>query len=576
MADDLRTRFPDARLQTQPTADGVETLWVSPNRLVDVLRHLKESAQPRFEMLYDVTAIDARSRGCLAEEPEHAFAAIYHLHAFAGNREIRLKVPLPAGQPRLPSITALWPCANWYERELWDMFGIGVEGHPHLERILMPPWWVGHPLRKEHPARATEMGTFRMPEAEQIALEQRLRFDPVAWGLATTGKDFDYLFLNIGPHHPGTHGLLRLFVQLKGQQIAALVPEIGFHHRGAEKMGERQSWHTYIPYTDRVDYLSGVLNNFPYVLAVEALAGIQVPERAQVIRILMAELYRIVSHLVFYGTFCQDVGQMSPVFHMFTDRERAFDITEAITGARMHPGWFRIGGVAQDLPAGWETLVREFLDYLPRRLDEYDRTVLRNGIFRARTEGIGLLSTADALEWGATGPMLRSTGLAWDLRKRRPYGGYDRFAFDIPTGKRGDCYDRVLVHVEEMRQSLRIIGQCLARMPSGDYIARHPLATPPNKARTMHDIETLIAHFLNVSWGPAIPPGEASICVEGSKGINSYYLVSDGGVQPYRVRIRTPSFPHMQMLPMLSQGLMLPDLIAILGSVDFVLADVDR
>ena len=341
-------------------------------------------------------------------------------------------------------------------------------------------------------------------------------------------------------------------------------------------MGERQTWHTYIPYTDRVDYLGGVMNNLPYVLAVEKLAGIEVPERVKVIRIMLCELFRIISHLVFYGTYTQDLGMMSPVFYMFTDRERAFDIIEAITGGRMHPGWFRIGGVADDLPDGWEKMVREFLDYMPKRLRDYDKMVMKNAILKMRTRDISPLTPDEAIEWGATGPMLRATGLAWDLRKKRPYGGYDQFEFDIPVGDRGDCYDRLVVNVDEMRQSLRIIEQCLKNMPAGPYKSSHPLTTPPLKERTMHDIETLINHFLGVSWGPVIPAGEAAVSVEATKGINMYYLVSDGNTMSYRTRIRTPSFAHLQMIPMMGRGLMIPDLIAILASIDFVLADVDR
>jgi NADH-quinone oxidoreductase subunit C/D len=489
---------------------------------------------------------------------------------------VRLKVALRGSDPALPTVTDLWPAANWYEREVFDMFGIAFDGHPRLTRILMPPWWQGHPLRKEHPARATEMGPFQMDGPAAAAMEEQLRFRPEEWGKRVDAGEFDFMFLNIGPHHPGTHGLLRMVGQLVGQEIADLICDIGYHHRGAEKMGERQTWHTYIPYTDRVDYLGGVMNNFPYVLAVEMLAGIAVPPRAAVIRVMLAELFRIISHLVYYGTFAQDLGIMSPVFYMFTDREWALDIVEAITGARMHPGWFRIGGVAQDLPDGWEAMVRDFLKYLPPRLDEYDRVIMRNRIFRARTVGVSQLTAEEAIEWGATGPMLRATGLAWDLRKRRPYGGYEQFDFDVPTGRRGDCYDRLAVHVEEMRQSLRIIEQCADNMPAGPCKSDHPLACPPRKDRTMRDIETLIDHFLGVSWGPVIPPGEACATVEATKGNNSYYLISDGGTASYRTRIRTPSFPHIQMLPRLSRGGMIPDLVAILGSLDYVLADVDR
>ncbi|MDQ2694831.1 MAG: NADH-quinone oxidoreductase subunit D, partial [Pseudomonadota bacterium] len=332
----------------------------------------------------------------------------------------------------------------------------------------------------------------------------------------------------------------------------------------------------YIPYTDRIDYLGGVMNNLPYVLAVERLAGIQVPQRVEVIRVMLAELFRITSHLLFYGTFAQDLGALSPVFYMFADRQKAYDVIEALCGFRMHPSFYRIGGLAMDLPKGWQRLVGEFLDYLPPRLDEYDRMVMQNRILKSRTQGVGDYTTAEAIDWGVTGPGLRATGLAWDLRKARPYSGYERFEFEIPTATHGDCYDRCAVRVEEMRQSLRIIRQCLDHMPDGPYKADHPLTTPPPKARTLHDIETLIAHFLSVSWGPVIPPGEAAAAVEATKGLNSYYLISDGGNLSYRTRIRTPSFPHLQMIPLISRGLMVPDLIAILGSIDFVMADVDR
>ncbi|HJT75481.1 MAG TPA: NADH-quinone oxidoreductase subunit C/D [Chitinophaga sp.] len=570
---DLIERFGPDVFRHQVTADGVLTLWTGKENIVPVIQYLKSNHYP---LLYDLCGIDERDRAGKETFTLADFTIVYHLFSFRHNNFIRLKVALSGDYPSLPSITSIFQNANWYEREVYDMFGIRFEGHPHLQRLLMPLTWEGHPLRKEHPARATEMGPFHLYDEKQDLEQEMLRFKPEEWGLQSQGEDTDFMFLNIGPQHPGTHGVLRIILQLEGEEIIDAVPEIGFHHRGAEKMGERQSWHTYIPYTDRVDYLGGVMNNLAYLLAVEEMAGIKVPERVKVIRVMLCELFRINSHLVWFGTFAQDLGQLSPVFYMFTEREKIFDIIEAVCGDRMHPNWFRIGGVAQDLPKGWDRLVREFVTHFPKHLKEYNDMVLRNSLIKARTRGIGVYTLEEAIEWGVTGPGLRACGFEWDFRKKRPYSGYEMFDFDIPIAQNGDCYDRSLVRVEEMRQSLRIIEQCLNNMPEGNYKADHPLTTPPIKKHTMQDIETLINHFLNVSWGPVIPPGEAMSCIEATKGANSYYLVSDGNTSSYRTRIRTPSFAHMQMVPYISKGYTVADLLSILGSVDYVLADIDR
>lgn len=571
----VAARSQDVVLLEEATRDGVPTFWVRRGQVHALLKSLK--ADGALRMLFDLTALDEREHKHRQGLPDADFTVVYHIKSFSGPLdEVRLKVPLDVDALNLPTITDIWPNANWLEREVWDLFGIVFEGHPHLTRIMTPPSWVGHPLRKDHYARATERPPYTLSEDEVFDEQEALRFDPKAWGMKRHSDNSDFMFLNLGPNHPSVHGVFRIVLQLEGEEIVDAVPDIGFHHRGAEKMAERQTWHSFIPYTDRIDYVGGVMNNFPYVLGVEKLAGITVPPRAQLMRVMLAEFFRISSHLVFYGTMVQDLGQLSPVFYMFNDRERVFSIIEKICGFRMHPAFFRIGGVAMDLPIGWEKEVREFLDFMPKRLDEYDKIVMKNPIFRGRTKGVGVYDTAEAVDWGVTGPGLRATGLAWDYRKVAPYSGYDQIDFDIPTGANGDCYDRAAVHMEEIRQSLRIIRFCLDNMPEGPYKAEHPLAMPPPKPRTMHDIETLIHHFVGVSWGPVMPAGEVRSCIEATKGLNQYYLTSDGGTSSYRTRIRTPSFIHLQQIPLLAKGAMIADLIAILGSIDFVMADVDR
>jgi NADH-quinone oxidoreductase subunit C/D len=558
IVDQLRWKLGENVLKLQNTGDGITTCWIARQNAHDALRFLKDEVDQPYRMLYDLTAIDERTRMHREGQPGSDFTIVYHLLSFGRNEYLRVKVPLKSGQPPIDTATDLWPAANWYEREVWDMFGIRFHGHPHLERILMPKARGGHPLLKNYPARATEMGPFPPLDEKEEAESEGLRFQPEDWGTWSGRDGMDFMFLNVGPQHPGTHGVLRVALQLDGEKIVDAVPEIGFHHRGAEKMGERQSWHTYIPYAGQIDCLDGVVSKMAYLMAVEKLGPIEVPPRAKVIRVLLAELFRIISHLVWYRTFAGNLGQQAPVFSTSHQREGALAIAEAVCGSRMHPNSFCIGGVAKDLPKGWDALVRDFLKYLPSRLIEYDKELLRNKTFKTRTQGVGAFTTEEAIEWGVTGPNLRASGLEWDFRKKHPYSGYEQFEFDIPTGHHGDCYDRSVVRVEEMLQSLRIIEQCVNNMPEGQYRSAQPLACPPLKEQ------------------PVIPAGEALGAVEAPEGNNGYYLVSDGGITPYRIRIRTPWFAHMQMLPQLVRGRMISDVLPVLGAVDYVLADVNR
>ncbi|WP_244082781.1 NADH-quinone oxidoreductase subunit B/C/D [Desulforhabdus sp. TSK] len=566
LADVLKDRFGDA-VEPAPQSSDMLTVQVREERLKDVLRFLKTEAAPRYQRLDDLTAVDESARRERDRYPD--FSLVYHLLSFEAASKLRIKVPLHGEAPTTRSVTDLWPSANWYEREVFDLFGIRFEGHPNLRRILLPHDWEGHPLRKSYAGRATEMTPYTLEDARKC--------QPFDGGVYVKQDGGEHrLILNMGPHHVSTHGLLRYVVALEGEEITGLEMDLGYHHRGVEKIGERQSWHQFIPYCARVDYLAGAANDLPYVLAVEALADIRVPERAQVIRVMLSELFRLSNHLVWFATYAHDVGAMTPNFYAFREREMILDIVELITGGRLHPSWFRLGGVAADLPDGWKEAVDQFVNIFPSRLQEYERLIRENPIFKARTMGIGRISLENAMDWGVTGPNLRACGLDWDLRKKMPYSGYENFQFEVPIAEGGDCYARYLVRVEEMRQSLKIIEQAAANMPSGRTMTDDYRYVLPKRTDMLQDIESLIHHFVNVTRGPKIPRGEAYMSCEIPRGEQGYYVVSDGLGAAYRMRIRGPGFANVQVMPQLAVGESIADLIAIIGSVDYILPDIDR
>jgi NADH dehydrogenase I D subunit len=548
---------------------------------ISVLNRLQElKDQQGFTYFFDITATDETQRSGRNPEETHELTVQYSvMHPDTGAVRL-LRMPVESVEKAIvPSATGVFKGADWYEREVFDMFGLKFENHPNMRRILMPDWWQGHPLRKSHPNRATEMEPLVVSTDN---LDEFVGFETFSSSGDSVVRTVDekgdeLLILNLGPNHPGTHGVLRVVLQLDGEYLSKVYPVIGYHHRGAEKIAERQTFHTYIPYTDRVDYLAGVYNELPYVMACEQLADVKVPERAQVMRIMIGEMYRICNHLVWLGTLGHDVGAMTPVFYTFRERENLFKIIEMITGGRMHPNFLRIGGCSMDLPVGWKEPIKLFLETFHKHVEEYSTLMLKNPIFESRTRDVGKMSLEDCLDYGVSGPNLRASGTNFDLRKKRPYMGYEAFEFEVPYDTDGDCRARAVCRHAEMIESAKIIRQCLDLMPPGEHISRdNRYAFPVNKAETMQDIEALINHFLSVTWGLNMPPGESFCYVEQPKGIAGYHLVSDGRTSPYRLRIRTPSFAHMQTLPALSKGHMLSDLLAIIAAMDFVLADVDR
>jgi NADH dehydrogenase I D subunit len=384
------------------------------------------------------------------------------------------------------------------------------------------------------------------------------------------------IMVNMGPHHPATHGVLRLVLRVDGETVTDAIPYIGYLHRGIEKLAESKTYSQFLPITDRLDYVSAIFNNFAYCLAVEKLLEIEVPERAQYIRVILAELNRIASHLVWLGTQALDIGAWTPMLYCFRDREKILDLFELYCGQRMTFSCFRIGGVAKDLPEGFIEKTKEFLKELPKRLKNSEDLLTKNEIWLKRTVGIGKIPKDVAINYGITGPILRASGVKWDLRKNQPYSVYDKFYFDIPTGENGDAYDRYIVRVEEIKQSRLIIEQALDGLPSGRYIADDPKIVFPDKEKVSQSIEALIHQFYLALKGFSPPQKEAYVPIESPRGELGFYIVSDGSNKPYRLKIRSPIFSNIQILSELLRGAMIADVVAIVASLDPILGEIDR
>ena len=391
-----------------------------------------------------------------------------------------------------------------------------------------------------------------------------------------TSEDNKNITINFGPQHPAAHGVLRLVLEMDGEVIDRADPHIGLLHRGTEKLIEYKNYLQAVPYFDRLDYVSPMCQEHAYALSVEKLLGCEIPLRASYIRVLFSEITRILNHLMAVTTQALDVGAMTPLLWMFEEREKMMEFYEKVSGSRMHAAYIRPGGVSQDLPDGLLDEIAQFAKDFPKRLDDMDNLLTENRIFKQRMVEIGVVSQKDALDWGFSGPMIRGSGLAWDLRKSQPYEVYDKMEFDVPVGKNGDSYDRYLIRVEEMRQSLRIIEQCLEQMPTGEVITDDPRIAPPKRAQMKESMESLINHFKLFTEGYKVPAGEAYGCVEAPKGEFGVYVISDGSSKPHRCRVRAPGFAHLQALEFMVKGHMLADVVTVISTQDIVFGEVDR
>ena len=569
--DPILTRYPES--VTVDERKGYSGYIVKPGKLLDFTGFLRDTLG--YDYLSSVTGVDYY--------PEDKLEVVYHAYKSTGGSAFIFKTQIPREAAVVPSLVPLYQGAEFQEREIWDLYGIRFEGHPDLRRILMWEGFAGHPLRKDwrEPFFEEDIKPYknRWPDGHAFHIEDKNPFHnnvvyPAGFDPANLTADTetllyaglakavhpdgtlktDSVIINLGPQHPSTHGVFRMAASLDGETIVDLKPVMGYLHRNHEKIGERNTWIGNMPYTDRLDYLSPMSNNFGYAIAVEKLTGVKPPERAEYIRVIMAELTRICNHLIAIGTLINDLGvYFTGMLYALEERELILDIFEAVTGSRMMNSYFRFGGVVRDLPEGVLEKIKEIVfDRLLRKMDELDIYVTGNEIIKERCQGIGVLSPEQAISYSITGPILRASGVPYDVRRAEPYSIYDRFDFEIPVRYHGDTFDRYLIRMDEIRQSTRIIQQAVSAIPDGPILAGKP------------------------QYIVRVPAGESYGRVEGPKGELGFYLVSTGKANPWRYHVRAPSFINLTPLSAMCRGHKIADVVIILGSIDIVLGETDR
>ena len=558
------------RVAASPVAGRAEvvdrdlpTIEIRPKDWPTLARFLRDDPGCRYDLFIDLCGVDNLRRS----GQKTRFEAVVHLHSLPSNERVRVRVLLPDAQnPSLPTVCDTYPAANWFEREAYDLFGFEVPGHPNLHRLLCHDAFVGHPLRKDY-----------APGQRWFFAEEDLRMPEWSKETDVRAGHFETQTISIGPSHPATHGIVHLVARLDGERIVRAETMIGYLHRCFEKMAEKHHWNQVIPYTDRLNYVSAMLNGVGYVRTVEKMLGVEIPDRGRLARTILSEFSRIMDHCVCIGANLVDIGALTNFIYLYQNRENIYDLLEACCGARLTVSYVRVGGLAVDVPEDFVARCRGLLESIPVLIDDVEKLVTNNRIIRNRLSGTGVVTKEQAIAWGMTGPMLRASGVPYDVRRAHPYDFYDKFDWDIPISQDGDNFARYLVRIEEMRQSLKIIRQALDVFPAKGPINSDDwrVVLPPKDA-VYHDMESLIYHFKLTMEGIRVPAGERYEWIEGSNGELGYYAISDGRGGPYRLKVRPPCFPNMAAFEQIVVGGTVSDAIATLGTLNVIAGELDR
>ncbi len=561
----IRDRFSGSPLSERVEVVDLDlpTIETSPDDWIAVARFLRDDPECRFDLFLDLAGVDNLKR----RGRRTRFEAVFHLLSVSRGEHLRVKVILPDGAPpTLPTVCEVWPAANWFEREAFDLFGFDFPGHPNLRRLLCHDAFVGSPLRKDY-----------APGQRWFFAEEDLRMPDWATDTEERAGHFETQTISIGPSHPATHGIIHLVARLDGEKITRAETQIGYLHRCFEKMAETHTWNQVIPFCDRLNYVSAMINGVGYVRTVEKMLGIEVPDKGRLVRTILSEFSRIMDHCVCIGANLVDIGGLTNFWYLYQPREGIYGLLEACCGARLTVSYVRVGGLAIDVPEDFVPRCRALLESIPTFLDDVDRLVTRNKIVRNRFAGTGTVTRDQAIAWGFTGPVLRSTGVDYDVRRARPYDFYDKFDWDVAIAKDGDNYARYLVRMEEMRQSLKIIRQALDVFPaSGPVNSDDWHVVLPPKDAVYHDMESLIFHFKLIMEGIRVPRGERYDWIEGANGELGFYAISEGGSGPYRLKPRPPCFPMMAAFEKMIIGGPISDAVATLGTLNIIAGELER